>query len=137
MVRPIRLAILPDALGDNFSHAVADSSTDIPAVATDCAGRFVDVSGVSDSVFVGVRDIPDDPRDLVPHRADVMVTGDPDLVEYASGIPEFRVLPLPWRWQYVLAIRSRRDMGSDQSGFLDASFSYTDRRKYSYRATDR
>ena len=42
-----------------------------------------------------------DLRDLLP-AADLAVTRDPDAIAYAQGLPEFRVVPLPWDRRYWL-----------------------------------
>jgi hypothetical protein len=43
-----------------------------------------------------------DPRDALDRGADLIVTRDPALLEYAVGRPEFTVHPLPWSRTYVL-----------------------------------
>jgi hypothetical protein len=43
-----------------------------------------------------------DPRDALDRGADLVVSRDPALVEYASARPELITLPLPWNRTYVL-----------------------------------
>ena len=43
-----------------------------------------------------------DPRDALDRGADLLVTGDPALLEYAAGKPGLSDLPLPWSRTYVL-----------------------------------
>jgi hypothetical protein len=45
-----------------------------------------------------------DPRDLVDRPPDVLVTGDPDVIEYASSRPGTVLAPLPWDRVYVLLL---------------------------------
>jgi len=48
-----------------------------------------------------------DARDLIDRGADVTITADPDVIEYATGRPELETLPLPWDRTYVLLSTSR------------------------------
>lgn len=59
--------------------------------------RFVQVSGASAA----------EARDLLERGADVMVTADPAVVEYASGESRFAMAALPWEKTYVLVSPSR------------------------------
>ncbi|HZA97433.1 MAG TPA: hypothetical protein VE399_01560, partial [Gemmatimonadales bacterium] len=43
-----------------------------------------------------------DPRDALDRGADLIVTREPALLEYAAGRPEFTVHPLPWNRTYIL-----------------------------------
>lgn len=43
-----------------------------------------------------------DPRDALDRGADLIVTRDPALLEYAARRPEFTVHPLPWSRTYIL-----------------------------------
>jgi hypothetical protein len=43
-----------------------------------------------------------DQRDLFDRGADLMVTRDPDLLDYAARRPEFATFPLPWNRTYIL-----------------------------------
>jgi hypothetical protein len=43
-----------------------------------------------------------DARDALDRGADLLVTRDPRLVDYARGLPEFGTFPLPWSRSYVL-----------------------------------
>ncbi len=43
-----------------------------------------------------------DPRDALDRGADLIVTRDPALVEYARGLPEFTTFPLAWSRTYAL-----------------------------------
>jgi hypothetical protein len=50
-----------------------------------------------------VQITPDaDPRDALDRRADLVVTRDPALVDYAASRPELATFPLPWSRTYVL-----------------------------------
>jgi hypothetical protein len=48
-----------------------------------------------------------DARDLIDTGADVTITADPDVIDYAAGRPELETLPLPWDRTYVLLSTSR------------------------------
>jgi hypothetical protein len=49
------------------------------------------------------RVIPEsDPRDALDRGADLLVTRDPSLVEYAASRPELAAYPLPWSRTYLL-----------------------------------
>ena len=48
-----------------------------------------------------------DPRDRLDERVDLLVTGDPSVLAYASTLPEFTSVPLPWLRTYVLLSPSR------------------------------
>ncbi|HEV8177309.1 MAG TPA: hypothetical protein VGP44_06425 [Gemmatimonadales bacterium] len=43
-----------------------------------------------------------DPRDALDHGADLVVTRDPAVVDYAANRAEFTTFPLPWSRTYVL-----------------------------------
>jgi hypothetical protein len=43
-----------------------------------------------------------DARDALDRGADLIVSRDPELIEYAQGRPEFVTFPLPWSRTYVL-----------------------------------
>ncbi|MEO7986366.1 MAG: hypothetical protein ABI766_07520 [Gemmatimonadales bacterium] len=45
-----------------------------------------------------------DPRDLVDRGADVLITGDPDVLDYASRRPGTVLAPMPWDRVYVLLL---------------------------------
>ena len=85
------LAILEDVpSGDS---ATAEESFDIPAQGPRPVIRF--------RLHLG------DSRDALDRGADLLVTRDPALVEYAAGRPEFTLHPLPWDKTYVLAQPAR------------------------------
>jgi hypothetical protein len=66
-----------------------------------------------------------DQRDLIEGGADVMITGDPDVIEYAAGREHLEALPLPWSRVYVLlSIERVREfrLGGSPPG-LDPAFS--------------
>jgi len=48
-----------------------------------------------------------DARDLLEAEADVMVTGDPDVIEYAVSRPHLEAVPLPWSRKYILLSTTR------------------------------
>jgi len=48
-----------------------------------------------------------DARDLLEAGADVMMTGDPDVIEYALSRPHLETVPLPWSREYVLLSTTR------------------------------
>jgi hypothetical protein len=48
-----------------------------------------------------------DPRDLLEGQVDVMITGDPDIIEYALARPHLETVPLPWSRIYLLLSTSR------------------------------
>ncbi len=50
---------------------------------------------------------PTDARDLLDGGADVMVTGDPDILDYVERRPELTSMPLPWSRTYVLLAPTR------------------------------
>jgi hypothetical protein len=52
---------------------------------------------------IDVRPIPRDARDALESGADLMVTRDPAVVEYAEASPVFSAVPLAWDRAYVLA----------------------------------
>ncbi|NIR42655.1 MAG: hypothetical protein GWN99_02085 [Gemmatimonadetes bacterium] len=61
---------------------------------------------------------PTDARDLLDGGADVMVTGDPDILDYVDRRPELTSMPLPWSRTYVLLAptRVRRLRSGDSAG---------------------
>jgi len=65
-----------------------------------------------------------DLRDAVDGSVDVVVSGNPDLLEYAGGRPGLTQVPLPWRRLYVLLLPSGGAGGSvlpvDTTGFSAA-----------------
>jgi len=48
-----------------------------------------------------------DSRDLLEGQVDVMITRDPDVIEYASARPHLETVPLPWLRTYVLLSTTR------------------------------
>ena len=48
-----------------------------------------------------------DSRDLLEGQADVLITRDPDVIEYASARPHLETIPLPWLRTYVLLSTTR------------------------------
>ena len=48
-----------------------------------------------------------DSRDLLEGSADVVITSDPDVIEYASSRPHLETVPLPWQRTYVLLSTTR------------------------------
>ncbi len=48
-----------------------------------------------------------DSRDLLEGQADVMITRDPDVIDYASSRPHLETVPLPWQRTYVLLSTTR------------------------------
>lgn len=66
-----------------------------------------------------------DPRDALDRWADLLVTSDPGLLEYAGRRTAFATLPLPWSRTYVLVLPAgqaapRLMNGSDSAGFRAA-----------------
>ncbi|MFL5496711.1 MAG: hypothetical protein ACJ8DC_20205 [Gemmatimonadales bacterium] len=66
-----------------------------------------------------------DPRDALDRWADLLVTTDPVLLEYAVRRTEFSTLPLPWSRTYVLVVPAghpapRLMSGADSAGFRAA-----------------
>ena len=49
------------------------------------------------------------PRDALDGEADLLISRDPSVVEYASGRPEFRTIHLPWSRTYILVQPFRTD----------------------------
>lgn len=43
-----------------------------------------------------------DPRDLLDHGVDLVVTRDPTVLDYAATLPQFQSIPLPWHRTHVL-----------------------------------
>jgi hypothetical protein len=48
-----------------------------------------------------------DPRDLLEGQVDVMMTSDPDVIEYASTRSHLEAIPLPWARTYILLSTTR------------------------------
>ncbi len=62
-----------------------------------------------------------DARDLLEGTVDIMITADPDVIEYAAARPHLEIAPLPWNMTYVLLSTSRvRDI---RSGRIPAGIS--------------
>ena len=61
-----------------------------------------------------------DPRDALDRGADLLVTRDPALVDYAAAKSEFVSLPLPWTTTYVLIEPAARENGLVPGGKLGA-----------------
>lgn len=85
--------------------------------AADPAGRRYRVDTLSDSTMVLVRDplagnparieiraVPADGRDWLDAGIDLLVTDDPNTLDYAAAKPEFTVVPLPWSRTFRLRI---------------------------------
>ncbi|HEX6434401.1 MAG TPA: hypothetical protein VFZ87_09155, partial [Gemmatimonadales bacterium] len=51
-----------------------------------------------------------DPRDALDRGADLLVTRDPELAEYASSRPAFATFPLPWSRTYLLLQSARSEL---------------------------
>jgi hypothetical protein len=51
-----------------------------------------------------------DPRDALDRGADLLVTRDPELVEYASSRPDLASFPLPWSRTYLLLQPGRGEL---------------------------
>ena len=65
-----------------------------------------------------------DSRDLLEGPVDVMITRDPDVIEYASARPHLKTTPLPWQRTYVLLSTTRvlgMRLGDSPAG-LDREF---------------
>jgi hypothetical protein len=48
-----------------------------------------------------------DARDLLEGTVDMMITADPDVIEYAAARPHLETAPLPWNMTYVLLSTTR------------------------------
>ncbi|HSG82532.1 MAG TPA: hypothetical protein VLC48_09795, partial [Gemmatimonadota bacterium] len=75
----------------DFSHLVVDARS-LDDAAPDIAFRLATLT---------------DARDLIDGGIDVMVTGDPDVLDYVSRRTELAVAPLPWDRTYVLVSPTR------------------------------
>ena len=110
---------------DSNPSLLADPSV---AVSTATAWAGVDTDGnisITAKVSGWVVDFRVQPnadaRDALDQGADLVVTRDPALVEYARGQPEFTTFPLPWSRTYLL-------LQPAGSGSLDIGMSALERR---------
>lgn len=79
----------------------AESHADLPAVFAD---RALAVARGDSGMLREAQPSSGDLRDAVDGRADVVVTGDPDLLDYAGHRQGLAVVPLPWSRTYYLVI---------------------------------
>lgn len=78
-----------------------ESHPDLPAVFAD---RALAVARGDSGMLREAQPSSGDLRDAVDGRADVVVTGDPDLLDYAVHRQGLAVIPLPWSRTYYLVI---------------------------------
>jgi hypothetical protein len=75
------------------------------------ADRFLIPHSKSAGIPIELRVEPgSDPRDALDQGADMLISRDPDLIEYVAGRSEFIATPLPWSRTYVL-VRSTEESG--------------------------
>jgi len=88
-------------------------SDSVPALLADPSlGLVTDSLPPTGTTFVARRPAGGDPRDALDGGADILRTGDPDLLEYVRTRTDFTVHPLPWSRTYVLVIPpAREDLG--------------------------
>lgn len=76
----------------------------------------------SKSVIQPVEDQGSDVRDLLDRGVDVVVTADPDAIEYAQQHPDFVVQPLPWQQTYGLFLPHSDRLHSEGANALPVVF---------------
>jgi hypothetical protein len=79
----------------------AAPSSAVPAVFTD---RALGVSRPGEPRMVESESSREDLRDAVDHGADLIVTADPDLLDYAARRPAMAIVPIPWDRTYYLVL---------------------------------
>ncbi len=86
-----RLAVTMNEPHDTVPSVLADPAFSIPLAGDRRPGgvRFEQLTG-------------EDPRDALDRGADILVTRDPEVLEYAAARPELVSFPLPWTRTYVL-----------------------------------
>jgi hypothetical protein len=76
-------------------------SADAPAVLAD---RALTVPIDSAGPALALAPPTADPRDALERGAALLRTSDPDLLAYARGKSNLRIVPLPWSWSYALVL---------------------------------
>ncbi len=79
----------------------AAPSPSVPAVFAD---RALGVARPGEPTMIDAEPAGDDLRDAVDHGADLIVTADPDLLDYAARRPATTIVPLPWDRTYYLVL---------------------------------
>jgi hypothetical protein len=99
----------------------AAAAHDLPAV---FAARALGVATGGPASLIDQTPATGDLRDAIDGSVDLVVSGDPDLLEYAGGRPGLTRVPLPWRRLYILLLPSGGPGGSllpsDTAGFRAA-----------------
>ncbi|HYF38134.1 MAG TPA: hypothetical protein VD930_00505 [Gemmatimonadales bacterium] len=87
-------------------HALADPALAMPeglAFESPVSDRLLELPTQPDQPVIQLRLPPiGDPRDALDQGADLIVTHDPSLLEYAAGRPDFVIHQLPWSRTYVV-----------------------------------
>ena len=96
---------------DSVLRALADPALaileDVPSADSSTGEEFFAIPAQGPRPVIGFRLHLGDSRDALDRGADLLVTRDPALVEYAAGRPEFTLHALPWDKTYVLAQPAR------------------------------
>lgn len=96
---------------DSVLRAMADPALaileDVPLAGSSTGDESFDMPAQGPRPVIRFRFHLGDSRDALDRGADLLVTRDPALVEYAAGRPEFTLHPLPWDKTYVLAQPAR------------------------------
>jgi hypothetical protein len=94
-------------LGTRGVRIVAGAGT-VPAVASSAI-----VLARDNAAAIRFLVAPGDPRDLLDHGVDLLLTRDPAALDYAATLPQFESAPLAWQRTYVLLTPGRaRDVRS-------------------------
>ncbi len=106
------IAVTLRQAGDSAPSILADPIFSVP-VAAEQGGVRVEFQQLN----------REDPRDALDRGADILVTRDPSVLDYAAGRPEFVSFSLPWSRTYVLL-----EIGNHADSLLRL-FSYPDARR--------
>ena len=87
--------------GGGLSVIMREPLDSVPVIFADLALAIFRETSANPAVKYRLRP-DDDPRDVLDQGADLMVTRDPALVDYAAGKPELTTHPLPWSRTYLL-----------------------------------
>jgi hypothetical protein len=94
---------------------------ELPAVFAD---RALGVASGGPDLVIDETPATGDLRDAIDRGVDLVVSGDPDLLEYAGRRPGLTRVPLPWRHLYLLLLEGRTGGGAvlpaDSTGFRAA-----------------
>jgi hypothetical protein len=98
------LGIEAASIGGNgeLSVTMQDPLDSVPRLFADPALAVPRDSGSSPRSVEYRLDPGADPRDVLDQGADLMITRDPSLVEYAAAKPRVATFPLPWNRTYLL-----------------------------------